>query len=80
MDIETLLVHAAQQTAAAAHSVSPPLVRTSTTVFDSLDAYKQAQGAPVFDGPRYGGSGTSTTFELRRARGMLARPDGRNES
>ncbi|MDT0385982.1 hypothetical protein [Streptomyces dubilierae] len=42
-------------------------MRTSTTVFDSFDAYEQAQGALVFDGPRYGRSGTSTTFELQRA-------------
>ncbi|MEU3855616.1 PLP-dependent aspartate aminotransferase family protein [Streptomyces sp. NPDC029554] len=72
MDTETLLIHTARQTAAAAHSVSPPLVRTSTTVFDSFDAYKQAQGALVFDGPRYGRSGTSTTFELQRAMAQIA--------
>ncbi|MEU2389597.1 PLP-dependent aspartate aminotransferase family protein [Streptomyces sp. NPDC007369] len=72
MDTETLLIHAARQTATAANSVSPPLVRTSTTVFDSFDAYKQAQGALVFDGPRYGRSGTSTTFELQRAMAQLA--------
>ncbi|GHH95720.1 trans-sulfuration enzyme family protein [Streptomyces capillispiralis] len=72
MDTETLLIHAARQTAAVAHSVNPPLVRTSTTVFDSFDAYKQAQGTLVFDGPRYGRSGTSTTFELQRAMALLA--------
>ncbi|MBU3065433.1 PLP-dependent aspartate aminotransferase family protein [Nocardia sp. NEAU-G5] len=72
MDIETLLVHAARQTAAAAHSVSVPLVRTSTTVFDSFDAYKRAQSGLVFDSPRYGRSGTSTTFELQRAMAQFA--------
>ncbi|MGI5193128.1 PLP-dependent transferase [Streptomyces sp. CA-288835] len=73
MDTETLLIHAARQAAAAAHSVSPPLMRTSTTVFDSFDAYKQAQNALVFDGPRYGRSGTSTTFELQRAMAWFRR-------
>ncbi|MEU6970813.1 PLP-dependent transferase [Kitasatospora aureofaciens] len=72
MDTETLLIHAARQTAAAANAVNPPLVRTSTTVFDSFEAYKQAQGALVFDGPRYGRSGTSTTFELQRAMAQIA--------
>ncbi|MEU6739615.1 trans-sulfuration enzyme family protein [Streptosporangium sandarakinum] len=72
MDRETLLVHAARQAATAAHSVSLPLVRTSTTVFDSFDAYKKAQSGLVFDGPRYGRSGTSTTFELQRAMARFA--------
>ncbi|WP_405444652.1 PLP-dependent aspartate aminotransferase family protein [Streptomyces achromogenes] len=72
MDMQTLVIHAARQTAAAAHAVNPPLVRTSTTVFDSYDAYKRAQSELVFDGPRYGRSGTSTTFELQRAMAELA--------
>ncbi|MEU1519002.1 PLP-dependent aspartate aminotransferase family protein [Streptomyces sp. NPDC005811] len=72
MDTETLLIHAGRQTAIAANAVSPPLVRTSTTVFASYDAYKQAQGGLVFDGPRYGRSGTSTTFELQRAMAQIA--------
>lgn len=69
---DTLLIHAGRQSAAAAHSVNPPLVRTSTTVFESLAAYKQAQREQVFDAPRYGRSGTSTTFELQRAMAELA--------
>lgn len=73
--IDTLLVHAGRQSAAAAHSVSPPLVRTSTTVFESLAAYKQAQREQIFDAPRYGRSGTSTTFELQRAMAELARTE-----
>ncbi|MEV7616211.1 PLP-dependent aspartate aminotransferase family protein [Streptomyces sp. NPDC089799] len=72
MDIGTLLIRAARRTATAANSVSPPLVRTSTTVFDSFDAYKRAQSGLVFDGPRYGRSGTSTTFELQRAMAQIA--------
>lgn len=72
MHHHTLLVHAGRETAAAAHSVSPPLVRTSTTVFATLEDYKQAQRGQVFDAPRYGRSGTSTTFELQRAMAALA--------
>lgn len=72
MHSDTLLIHAGRESAAAAQSVSPPLVRTSTTVFDSLEAYKQAQLERLFDAPRYGRSGTSTTFELQRAMAALA--------
>ncbi|MFJ3963300.1 hypothetical protein [Streptomyces sp. NPDC090036] len=72
MDTETLLVHAARQTAAAANSVSPPPARTSTTVFDSFGAHEQAQSEPVSDDARYGRSGTSTTFELQRATARFA--------
>lgn len=57
----------------AAHSVSPPLVRTSTTVFDTLDAYTRAQSGTVFKAPRYGRSGTTTTFELQNAMASLSR-------
>ncbi|MES2937791.1 MAG: PLP-dependent aspartate aminotransferase family protein [Pseudomonadota bacterium] len=52
-------------------AVNPPLVRTSTVVFDTLENYKQAQRGTVFDGPRYGRSGTPTTFELQRAMAAL---------
>jgi len=72
MHKDTLLIHVGRDSAAAAHSVNPPLVRTSTTVFETLDAYKQAQRGLVFDAPRYGRSGTSTTFELQRAVATLA--------
>lgn len=72
---ETLLVHAGRETARASQSISPPLVRTSTVVFDSLQAYTAAQRGTVFDGPRYGRSGTATTFELQRAMARLARTE-----
>lgn len=75
MHSDTLLIHAGRKTAAAANAVSPPLVRTSTTVFDTLAAYKRAQTGTVFDAPRYGRSGTSTTFELQRAMASLARTE-----
>ncbi|MFZ2988932.1 trans-sulfuration enzyme family protein [Ideonella sp.] len=73
---ETLLIHAGRETARACQSVSPPLVRTSTVVFETLQAYQAAQSGTVFDGPRYGRSGTSTTFELQRTMAALARSEG----
>ncbi|MCA0176518.1 MAG: PLP-dependent aspartate aminotransferase family protein [Proteobacteria bacterium] len=75
MHRDTLLIHAGRESAPAVHAVSPPLVRTSTTVFDTLAAYQQAQAGTVFDAPRYGRSGTATTFELQRAMASLARTE-----
>lgn len=72
MHTETLLVHAGRTTARAAQAVNPPLVRASTVLFDTLAAYQQAQRGLVFDAPRYGRSGTSTTHELQRAIATLA--------
>lgn len=72
MHRHTQLIHLGRDSSAAANSVSPPLVRTSTTLFATLDAYKQAQRGQVFAAPRYGRSGTSTTFELQRAMAALA--------
>jgi len=72
MQNTTLLIRVGRDSATATQSVSPPLVRTSTTVFETLDAYKRAQKERVFDAPRYGRSGTATTFELQRAMAALA--------
>ena len=72
MHIDTRLIHCARKSAAAAQAVNPPLVRASTTVFPSLSVYRQAQHGLAFDGPRYGRSGTETTFELQRAMAALA--------
>ena len=71
MHRDTALVHLGRTTAAAAQAVNPPIVRASTTVFPSLAAYKAAQRGRVFDAPRYGRSGTATTFELQRAMAAL---------
>jgi len=71
LHIQTLLAHAGRTTARAAQSVNPPLVRTSTVVFETLQAYHAAQRGVVFDGPRYGRSGTSTTYELQRTMAAL---------
>lgn len=67
MDSETRLIRVGRDSATAVHAISPPLVRTSTTVFRSFADYKRAQGGIVFESPRYGRSGTTTTFELQRA-------------
>ncbi|NRF71889.1 PLP-dependent transferase [Aquincola sp. S2] len=69
MHTDTALVHLGRETAAAA--VNPPIVRASTIVFDRLAAYKQAQHGRLFDAPRYGRSGTATTFELQRTMAAL---------
>lgn len=66
MHIDTQLVHTGRTSARAAQAVNPPLVRTSTVVFETLADYKQAHHERVFDSPRYGRSGTSTSFELQR--------------
>jgi cystathionine beta-lyase len=72
MHHDTVLVHCGRTTARAAQAVNPVLVRTSTVVFPSLQAYKAAQQGRVFDGPRYGRSGTPTTFELQHAMAELS--------
>lgn len=72
MHTDTLLVHSGRETAKAAQAINPPLVRASTVVFDTLAEYKHAHHETVFDSPRYGRSGTSTTFELQRAMAAFA--------
>ena len=72
MHTDTLLVHAGRDTARAAQAINPPLVRASTVVFETLADYKHAHHQTVFDSPRYGRSGTSTTFELQRAMAAFA--------
>lgn len=69
--IDTALAHLGRASSRAAQSVSPPLVRTSTVVFEVLADYKRAHHATVFEAPRYGRSGTSTTFELQQAMAAL---------
>ena len=72
MHTTTFLVHAGRETARAVQAINPPLVRASTVVFDTLAAYKHAHHQTVFDSPRYGRSGTSTTFELQRCMAALS--------
>lgn len=72
MHIETLLIQAGRQSAHSVQAINPPLVRTSTVSFETLADYKRAHHQTVFDTPRYGRSGTSTTFELQRAMAALS--------
>ncbi|HSV52246.1 MAG TPA: cystathionine beta-lyase [Burkholderiaceae bacterium] len=72
MHTDTFLVHSGRATAKSAQAINPPLVRASTVVFETLADYKHAHHQTVFDSPRYGRSGTSTTFELQRAMAAFA--------
>ena len=72
MHTDTYLVHSGRETARASQAVNPPLVRASTVVFETLADYKHAHHQTVFDSPRYGRSGTSTTFELQCAMAAFA--------
>jgi cystathionine beta-lyase len=65
--IETQLVHLGRKSADEAFSVNPPLVRASTTVFPNLSTFKASYQGTTFETPRYGRSGTSTTFEFQSA-------------
>ena len=71
MKIDTALVHLGRASADEVRAVNPPLVRASTIVSPTLDAYKANYQGTVFDAPRYGRSGTSTTFEFQRAMAAL---------
>ncbi len=75
MHTDTFLIHAGRASATAAQAINPPLVRASTVVFETLADYKQAHHRTVFDAPRYGRSGTSTTFELQRTMAELSRTE-----
>ena len=66
MYINTKLAHLGRRTASQTNSVNPPLVRASTIVFPNLSAFKESYNTTVFEEPRYGRSGTSTTFELQQ--------------
>ena len=65
--IDTQLVHLGRKSADEAFSVNPPLVRASTTVFPDLNTFKASYQGTTFETPRYGRSGTNTTFEFQSA-------------
>lgn len=75
MNTATFLAHAGRVSASAAQAINPPLVRASTVVFQTLADYKHAHHERVFDSPRYGRSGTATTFELQRAMAAFAKTE-----
>jgi cystathionine beta-lyase len=69
---ETAIVHLGRGSAASSHSVNPPLVRASTTIFQRLADFKNSYEGIVFESSRYGRSGTSTNFELQTAMAELS--------
>ena len=71
MHLSTQLIHAGRRSAAHSQSVNPPLVRASTIVYPTLQAFKKSYTAKVFESLRYGRSGTSTTFELQEAMAQI---------
>ncbi len=73
--LDTQLAHLGRESGALTHSVNPPLVRASTTVFATLAEFKQSYQGVVFESPRYGRSGTSTNFELQRAMAQICRAE-----
>jgi cystathionine beta-lyase len=70
--METKLVHLGRASASREQAVNPPLVRASTTLFDSIEALRTARAATPYEVPRYGLYGTSTTFELQAAMAELS--------
>ncbi len=72
---ETAMAHLGRRSGGLTHSVNPPLVRASTTVFPTLEAFKASYQGIVFEAPRYGRSGTSTNFELQSAMATLCRTE-----
>lgn len=75
MHIDTRLVHTGRATADQSHAVNPPLVRASTTLFPTLQEYKNSYHGRVFETLRYGRSGTTTTFELQTAMAQIAQSE-----
>lgn len=71
MNRDTNLIHLGRTSGSLVNSVNPPLVRASTVLFKTLSDYKQSYLGRVFESPRYGRSGTPTTFELQEAMAQL---------
>lgn len=69
--VGTALAHLGRHSSVKSNSVNPPLVRASTTVFQTLAEFKESYKGIVFEAPRYGRSGTSTNFELQNAMAQL---------
>ena len=64
---ETRLIHSGRASARAVNAVNPPVVRASTTVFETLAEYKASYEGVTFETARYGRTGTATTFEFQSA-------------
>ncbi len=64
---DTKLAHLGRTSAHQQRSVNPPLVRASTTLFETVAEMREARAGVPFETPRYGIYGTTTTFELQTA-------------
>jgi cystathionine beta-lyase len=63
----TQLTQIGRTSAKLTSSVNPPLVRASTTLFNTLADFKHSYETVVFESPQYGRSGTATTYEFQSA-------------
>ena len=52
--LDTALAHLGRESSVATKSVNPPVVRASTTVFQTLVEFKDSYKGVVFESPRYG--------------------------
>lgn len=69
--IDTMLAHLGRTAAGREQAVNPPLVRASTTLFETVSDLRDARRAVAYEVPRYGLYGTTTTFELQTAMAEL---------
>ncbi len=68
---DTRLAHLGRTSGYRLQAVNPPLVRASTTLFESLSELREAREGIAYEAPRYGLYGTATTFELQTAMAEL---------
>ena len=66
MKRDTILVHAGRDPMHFDGVVNTPVVRTSTVLYPTLEAYEQSR-SDKFNGLRYGRYGTATAFSLEKA-------------
>jgi cystathionine beta-lyase len=68
---DTKLAHLGRASADRDQAVNAPLVRASTTLFETLDEMQAARQGVAYETHRYGIYGTTTTFELQTAMAEL---------
>jgi len=68
---DTKLAHLGRTSARQQRSVNPPLVRASTTLFETVAEMREARAGVPYETARYGIYGTATTFELQTAMAEL---------
>ena len=69
---DTKLAHLGRTSAHREQVVNPPLVRASTTLFETLEDMREAREGTAYETHRYGIYGTTTTFELQTAMAELS--------